>query len=447
MKNNTATLNILHIASHLGGGVGKALSSIVTYEAKICPDHKHKILLLDKPEKQQFLDFCRQGGVEVILRTESLDLIYELETADIVIFHWWHHPVMAEFFYNFPKVFVRIILWCHVNGCNYPILPVDFVSLPHKTFFTTPFSYENPFWPNEKKAKIKNQSTVVYGLGQLDFYKNISKKANENFVVGYVGTLSKSKLHPQFVDYCYAVYKKIPNVCFVMVGDTDAKSEILQKAKEYNIEDKFKFVGYSHHVIEEMSKFDVFAYPLNPKHFGTTENVLLEAMAFGLPVVVLNHNAEKYIIKNHIEVGLIADNIEHYAECLKYLYDNPKERIRIGNNAKEYVVKNFTFDKNVEIMRKEFIQVMNKSKRIFDFVQIFGNKPYEWFLSCLGEDEKIFRESIDSKTNDKTKQILIENKIRNSSPILKEKSKSSIRHFAKVFPNDLILKYWNSLLH
>jgi len=446
-KDQTKT-KILHITSHLGGGVGRALSSIVTYENEYHPEYIHKVLLLDKPEKHQFVNICKNGGVEVILNSDGSDIAAEMSNADIVVIHWWHHPVMAKFLCEFPPVKVRIVLWSHVNGCNYPCLPNSFVSLPQKTFFTSPFSYENPFWSEQERLLIKKSATVVYGLGKLDFYNRVERSRNlDKFVIGYVGTLNNSKLHPDFVDYCRAVLQKVPSAYFVMVGDSQHSNDILEKAKKYGIEDKFIFTGYSNQIVSELSNFDVFAYPLNPKHFGTTENALLEAMAFGLPVVALNHNAEKYIIKNHEKAGFLADSIEDYADCIKYLFDHPSEREQIGKNAKEYVINNYTFNQNVEVMRNELQKISNVPKRVFNFKKVFGYKPSDWFLSCLGEDEQVFRDSLDNELmKDKEQKEQIEGKIRNCSPILREKTKSSIKHFANTFSEDENLQYWEKLI-
>lgn len=440
-------MKVLHITTHLGGGVGKALSSIVTYERRNNPAHEHRVLLLDEPEKDQFLNICRKGGVEVLLKSGGYDTEKEMAAADVVVLHWWHHPVMAEFLARFPRVPVRLVLWAHVNGCNYPCLPFGFADLPHKTFFTSPFSLENTYWTPRQREKIRKNSAVVYGLGELDFRPAAKKERSKDFVVGYVGTLSSSKLHPQFVEFCYAVLKKVPAARFVLVGDAGHSEALLRKARAYRIDHKLSLTGYCSQIADELARFDVFAYPLNPKHFGTTENVLLEAMAFGLPVVALNHNTEKYIICDHKKVGLLADSVEHYADSLKYLYDNPRERARLGANAREYVKANFTFEKNVELMRVELKKVAKMSARRFNFSGVFGGSPHEWFLACLGEDRPHFSESVEKGRRPTAgRKRLLEEKIRASSPILREKTKSSIAHFAASFPSDRELQYWKELM-
>ena len=40
-------MNILHITTHMGGGVGHALSDLTLWDKQ----NKHKIIILQKPEK------------------------------------------------------------------------------------------------------------------------------------------------------------------------------------------------------------------------------------------------------------------------------------------------------------------------------------------------------------------------------------------------------------
>jgi len=247
------------------------------------------------------------------------------------------------------------------------------------------------------------------------------------------------------MDFCLAVLAKVPNAYFVMVGDVGLDNQLLQMAKTHNVENRFRFTGFSNQIINELSGFDVFGYPLNPKHFGATENVLLEAMAFGLPVVALNQNVEKHIIGIDRQVGLLADDIETYADCIKYLHDNPNERVRIGTNARQYVEENFTFTDNVELMRHELNEVMKMSRKNFDFRTVFGSQPHEWFLTCLGDDLAPFAASL-SSLPDSLEEETIKNMIRSSSPILRENTKSSILHFANNFPEDKYLQYWKDLI-
>ncbi len=431
---------VLHIAPHLGGGVGKALSGILEYEKNNNSSLKHKVILLEKPENYQFVDICINNGIEVIIITDC-DIKDEIEKTDVVIYHWWHHPLGAALLANFPNTKTRMILWSHINGCTYPMLPFELVKSVNKAFFTSGYTLYNPYWSEDEQNYAQENACVIYGLGKLEDlpFEYSFKKSKENFVIGYVGTLNFSKLNPDFVEYCNEVVKLIPQTKFVMVGNPDGKAKILEDARKIGIEDKFEFIGYTNNVNEELCKFDVFGYPLNNWHFGTTENVILEAINATVPVVALNQCSERYLI-NHNKTGFLANDKEHYARIMKKLFDNLGQRIRISSNAKTMLKDEFFMQKNIKNMRKALTEVLEQEKKVFDFRFIFGTEPYQWFLSCLGEDREIFEQSLKELTPE------VEEKIRNCREILKENSKSSVKHFLKYFGNDKHLQYWDKII-
>lgn len=421
---------ILSITTHMGGGVGKALAGIAVYNLKNNTGYKHKILMLEKPERMQFIDQCIKNGVDIAFCEDEAMLADELRMADIVLLNWWHHPLMAAFMHCFPQCPVRLVLWSHVSGCTYPELPFELVKTVHKTFFATRYSYDNPYWVETQRSYARENAVTVYGLGELNMRK-VQKHFHNGFNIGYVGTLNYSKLNPDFARYCAAV--DIPDTKFIMVGDTSSQKIIEDDANGLKVKDKLCFTGYTTDVAGTLENFDIFGYILNSWHFGATENALLEAMAAGLPVVTLDQCAEKYIIKN-METGLLVHNESDYARSVRYLYGNPAERERMGNNAREYILEEFSMDKNVLRMNNAFDQVMEQAPRIFSFDKIFGSEPYEWFITCLGADREKFKESLYSGN------------ISNCRHIFKENSKSSVFHFAKYYPSDKYISQWKEMV-
>lgn len=426
-------INVVHISTHMGGGVGKVLSGISSYTNNFEREYKHKIVLLEKPYKTNFIDICIGAGVEIIVCNKLEEIYEELEKADIVQIEWWNHPKMSEFMVNFPKIKTRLVIWSHISGCVYPNIPFEFIKVPSKFIFTSEYSYENPLWSEEEREYVRNNTTVINSSGGFEAFADKSLKKHSGFNIGYVGTLNYSKLNEDFSRYYKTV--DIEDCNFIIVGDNENIEEILNDLNQSNIYDKTYIKEYVNDVSIEMQNFDVFSYLLNKQHFGTTENVLLEAMAMGLPVIVINQCAEKYLIK-HMETGILINSIEEYKEAIEYIYNNPKEAYRIGQNARRFVQEKFSVKNTVASLHNLYSEVLNEDKQSYNFKDVFGSEPYEWFLSCLGKEKERFVQIIQNIEKDDYC-----GKIKVDLRILKEKNKASVHQFSRYYPHDKILKY------
>lgn len=213
------------------------------------------------------------------------------------------------------------------------------------------------------------------------------------------------------------------------------KKSLESEFSSRNLNCKVELRGYVEDIGAELSRFDAFAYPLNPRHYGTTENALLEAMAAGLPVVAFNQCAEKYLVE-HMETGLLADSTEMFAEHLRYLYENPEERIRLGRNAREWVKRELSLKKTVEKLDGCYDAVTAFDKRRFSFVEVFGESPHDWVSTCLGLYAPYFL---------RTKNCEAIQMDKNARYSLLARSKSSVLHFARFFPEDEALKEWKRM--
>ena len=113
---------VLHITTHMGGGVGKVLSGVASYAARTNAPYRHRILLLEQPQKTNFIDVCRADGVEILCAPGRKEIEAAVRAADVVQIEWWHHPLMAAFLADFPQMRMRLALWAHVSGCWYPYM-------------------------------------------------------------------------------------------------------------------------------------------------------------------------------------------------------------------------------------------------------------------------------------------------------------------------------------
>lgn len=78
-------------------------------------------------------------------------------------------------------------------------------------------------------------------------------------------------------------------------------------------------IVFVENVAEPYEQMDVFGYPLNPRHFGTGEQAVREAMFVGLPIVAFDNLCEKEIIQNGV-TGLLVKDTEEYIAAIKSVY-------------------------------------------------------------------------------------------------------------------------------
>ncbi len=410
-------MKILHVAAHMGGGIGSAYTGLGT-----C-GQEQSVLLLEPPQNQAALAKVKAVGFRIIQSPNVAETKQELEQADVVIFSWHHHPALTKFLHDFPPVPIRSILWCHVSGNYFPAIPAEFVKKFDQCMFATPYSLELPQVQALGKTYIQEHFSVVYGLNDLSSFSQIQRKLHKSFKIGYVGTLGFCKLHPDFVEFCAAV--DLPDAEFMMVGSPSTKETILNTAAEKGIAERFQFCGQLKDVKPALAEMDVFSYLLNPQHFGATENALLEAMAAGLPVVALDQCVEHYIIRDGV-TGILVHSPEEYGKAVRFLYENPSKAAEIGANARAEVLRTYKVQDNRDRFLVSCEIAMKQPKKVYPFDVFFVGEPADWFLSCVEADRKYFEG----------------NHVWEAGRIFHEKTKGSPIHYHSYFPEDKRLAAW-----
>ena len=435
-------MNILHVTVHLGGGVGKAIAGIAIQGQRDTNDC-HKILLLQPPEKEGWVQKCQENDISVVQWDGNQQIF---RWADVLVVSWWNHPAMVQFLANIPCCDAARVLWCHVNGVYYPVLPFCLAAAFDRVLFTSPYSMQNPAWTEEEQRIVQSRASLVYGMGQFrpaEIQPKEYYRSKDSFVIGYVGTLNYGKIHPEFVSYCRAACEKVANLHFVMVGDRDSKLE--QAVYHAGLTERFTFTGFVNDVLSYMRTFDVFAYLLNPTHYGTTENVLLEAMACGLPVVALRQNVEQYIVPQG--AGFLVDSQQKYGETIAYLANHPDVCLQMGNYARKHVVATYDAAQNAVELRRACEAAILEPNRKGSLAEI-GHSPWEWFLACLSLHDKQYFLTIEKKlrSNEEYERQEAVKCLQTCPPIFREKHKSSLLHFAETYPDDDILRSLASII-
>ncbi len=216
-----------------------------------------------------------------------------------------------------------------------------------------------------KIISTKNISTIHNGISDKLFINNITednhtkefyKKITENShfkIIGTVANYSHNKGLEHLIDAADIITKETKSVKFVIVGDC-RKDPILKKLNSSFAKDRILLFGPSNKIITHLSFFDIFVLPSIKEG---SPFALLEAMAFGLPIVTTNVGGIPEMIENN-KSGIIvpAKNPSELAHAIVELLSDKSLSTTMGNNAKNRQRNLFT-GKN---MVKETIKVYEK---------------------------------------------------------------------------------------
>lgn len=424
-------MKILHITAHMGGGAGKAISGMAVADAQ----NEQSIVLLEKPEKTDYIAFCESRGVKVYIAPDDDTLHSIIAQADVIVVNWWHHPLVYNVLNKMSALPTRVIMWSHVNGLHYPRLPYSFAKCFDACLFTSKASFQNTSWTAVEQSDIENCSTLVYGMGDFhpaDFAFKTDYQIHGTIKIGYVGTLGYAKIHPDFAKWMKAVLDTQPQVEFEIAGDPS--SELLDDVNKLGVSEKVHFLGFRSDVPKLLTGWDIFAYPLNPINFATTENALLEAMACGLPIVASDGVIEKTIVQDG-ENGLLASNATDFANKVEQLAGSEELRTQLGTAARESTIRKYDLNQNVLRFQTVAKNVMQNNKAPHRFCETIGNNPFEWMLlGCDEKDAAGLRMLAEYKTDGKNRDGYLAKAYAFDS-IYKGKSKGSAEQFFKYYPN------------
>ena len=125
-----------------------------------------------------------------------------------------------------------------------------------------------------------------------------------------------------------------------IIGDGPEFLQLQKMARSLDIEDKINFLGSFSEITPFLERAHIFVLP---SQFEGLPNVVLEAMACGLPVIATQVGGVQDIIQHRIN-GLLVPPGDTEAICTnaKELFVNTTLAEGLGARARETVVKHFS---------------------------------------------------------------------------------------------------------
>jgi len=191
------------------------------------------------------------------------------------------------------------------------------------------------FNPKHRDQSIRAQ----YGIGDGDV------------LLLNVGRLAHEKNVPLLLEAFHRLRTK-RKARLMLVGDGPSRSQLQQRYGDTII-----FTGYKrdHELAQLYAAADLFVFPSITDTFG---NVILEAMASGVPVVGFDAPGPRDIIQPGQTGLVLADSsAQGLADALGRLIDNPKQRRQMGTAARAYAEQQSWAAIN-QVVRNAYQQVL-----------------------------------------------------------------------------------------
>jgi len=215
----------------------------------------------------------------------------------------------------------------------------------------------------EQKGWVRNDFTkVIYnGTPRVDSVTpyNYSERYPGKTIVLSVGRLAAQKGYFFLIDAIALLSKKYSNLMFVVLGDGKLHSKLVSYAQKKGVSHLIEFEGFVENVIPYLMGCDLFV--LSSLYEGMS-NAAMEAMACGKPVIITKVNGAEELIPDEGKGILIPpSDSSAIAQAVERLVNDSKLRGQMGEEARRYVLENFTVSSMVEQI-EQYIEGMVKAR-------------------------------------------------------------------------------------
>ncbi len=208
-------------------------------------------------------------------------------------------------------------------------------------------------WLSDERGVAPDKVIVIpYGVDIDKFSpgKNLELKrslglADDAPVVGTVARLHPQKGHKYLIEAAPEIIRNVPNVKFVFAGDGETRTELEQMVQQKGIAEHFMFLGFRSDVHELLNVFDMFVLP---SLYEGLPNVILEAMATGLPVVACAVDGTPELVVDG-ETGYLAEPRvpEQLAVKISDIMSKPERAKSFGEAGRLRAEEHFSLTKEV----------------------------------------------------------------------------------------------------
>ena len=203
--------------------------------------------------------------------------------------------------------------------------------------FLSPYIIEGV---KKRNVKIKEDSIKVAPCSFADYSKcRVGDKSG--FEIVFCARLEPDKNPMMFLEAAKILHNKYPEIRFHLLGEGTLVHEIENYINQNNLQSSVNF-RFHKNPAEIFANTSVFVSIQTNTNYPSQS--VLEAMACGNAIIASDAGDTSLFINN--ENGLLIKlSTEELVKAMEYLINNKELTNKLGNNARNFAIKNHTIDK------------------------------------------------------------------------------------------------------
>jgi glycosyltransferase involved in cell wall biosynthesis len=180
-------------------------------------------------------------------------------------------------------------------------------------------------------------------------------------VVGMVGRLAAQKGPLDFVRAAAVAHAKLPDACFVLIGDGPLRGEVVKLAGELGISDSLVLAGHRPEAPMLTAAFDVAVIASVSEGSSLTA---MEAMAWSKPVAGTAVGGVREVVADG-ETGILvpAGDRQALGDAITSLLRDPERARTMGEAGRQRVEREFSLARMMEKTEEVYLAVAHSSSR------------------------------------------------------------------------------------
>jgi len=179
--------------------------------------------------------------------------------------------------------------------------------------------------------------------------------------VGMVARMNhRYKNHSGFLRVAARIHNHMPEVEFLLVGDGPLRQELEREAASLGLGAAAIFLGDRQDMPAVLASLDVAVLTSDSESLS---NVVLEAMAAGLPVVAYGVGGNSELLSDQRGALIPGGNETSFADAVENLVVDPDLRQQLGRNARHFAQDNFSLDRVRQRYVELYVRLLQKKLR------------------------------------------------------------------------------------